>query len=45
MRFTVEQVQADWWYSGAATITGDTAEIRRGIIADQLLGLPKEARK
>lgn len=41
----LDTVRADWWYSRAATIMGGTAEIQRGIIADHLLGLPKEARK
>lgn len=34
-----------WWYSRAATIMGGTAEIQRGIVADHILGLPKEGRK
>lgn len=41
----LDTVRADWWYSRAATILGGTAEIQRGIIADHLLGLPKERRK
>jgi acyl-CoA dehydrogenase len=36
--------RAEWWYSRAATIMGGTAEVQRGIIADHLLGLPKEKR-
>jgi acyl-CoA dehydrogenase len=36
--------RAEWWYSRAATIMGGTAEVQRGIIADHLLGLPKERR-
>lgn len=41
----LDTVRAEWWYSRAATILGGTAEIQRGIIADHLLGLPKERRK
>ncbi len=36
--------RAEWWYSRAATVMGGTAEVQRGIIADHLLGLPKEKR-
>jgi acyl-CoA dehydrogenase len=36
--------RAKWWYTRAATIMGGTAEVQRGIIADHLLGLPKEKR-
>ncbi|MGV0793208.1 acyl-CoA dehydrogenase family protein [Mycolicibacterium sp. XJ1819] len=36
--------RAEWWYSRAATIMGGTAEVQRGIVADHLLGLPKERR-
>ncbi|OBK68582.1 acyl-CoA dehydrogenase [Mycobacterium colombiense] len=41
----LDTVRAEWWYSRAATIMGGSAEIQRGIIADHLLGLPKEVRK
>jgi len=41
----IDTVRAEWWYSRAATIMGGTAEIQRGIIADHLLGLPKEVRR
>jgi len=41
----LDTARAEWWYSRAATIMGGTAEIQRGIIADHLLGLPKEVRK
>lgn len=41
---TVDTARAAWWYSRAATIMGGTAEIQRGIIADHLLGLPRETR-
>jgi acyl-CoA dehydrogenase len=40
----LDTVRAEWWYSRAATIMGGTAEVQRGIIADHLLGLPKEKR-
>ena len=34
--------RAKWWYTRAATIMGGSAEVQRGIIADHILGLPKE---
>jgi alkylation response protein AidB-like acyl-CoA dehydrogenase len=34
----------EWWYSRAASIYGGAGEIQRTIIADRLLGLPKEDR-
>jgi alkylation response protein AidB-like acyl-CoA dehydrogenase len=34
--------RADWFYTRASTLYGGTAEIQRGIIADRVLGLPKE---
>jgi acyl-CoA dehydrogenase len=40
----LDTMRAEWWYSRAATIMGGTAEVQRGIIADHLLGLPKERR-
>ncbi|MCV7241605.1 acyl-CoA dehydrogenase family protein [Mycobacterium mantenii] len=40
----LDAVRAKWWYTRAATIMGGTAEVQRGIIADHLLGLPKEKR-
>lgn len=40
----LDTIRAEWWYSRAATIMGGTAEVQRGIIADHLLGLPKERR-
>ncbi|GFG83936.1 acyl-CoA dehydrogenase family protein [Mycolicibacter algericus] len=40
----LDTLRAEWWYSRAATIMGGTAEVQRGIIADHLLGLPKERR-
>ncbi len=36
------QWRADWWYSRAATILGGSAEVQRTILADHVLGLPKE---
>jgi alkylation response protein AidB-like acyl-CoA dehydrogenase len=41
----LDTARSEWWYSRAATIMGGTAQIQRGIIADHLLGLPREARK
>jgi acyl-CoA dehydrogenase len=41
----LDTARAQWWYSRAATIMGGTAEVQRGIIADHLLGLPKERRR
>jgi acyl-CoA dehydrogenase len=41
----LDTVRADWWYSRAATIMGGTVEIQRGIVADHILGLPKEGRR
>ena len=40
----LDTVRADWWYSRAATVMGGAVEVQRGIIADHLLGLPKEKR-
>ena len=40
----LDTARAEWWYSRAATIMGGTAEVQRGIIADHILGLPKEKR-
>ncbi|AXI76164.1 acyl-CoA dehydrogenase family protein [Peterkaempfera bronchialis] len=36
--------RADWWYSRSATILGGSAEVQRTILADHVLGLPKEAK-
>jgi acyl-CoA dehydrogenase len=41
---TLDTARAEWWYSRAATVMGGTAEVQRGIIADHILGLPKEKR-
>jgi alkylation response protein AidB-like acyl-CoA dehydrogenase len=41
----LEEWRADWWYSRAATIMGGSAEVQRGILADRVLGLPKEGRR
>jgi alkylation response protein AidB-like acyl-CoA dehydrogenase len=40
----LDTARAEWWYSRAATIMGGAAEVQRGIIADHILGLPKEKR-
>jgi acyl-CoA dehydrogenase len=40
----LDTARAEWWYSRAATVMGGTAEVQRGIIADHILGLPKEQR-
>ncbi|WP_024795242.1 acyl-CoA dehydrogenase family protein [Tomitella biformata] len=34
--------RADWWFSRSATILGGSAEVQRTILADQVLGLPRE---
>jgi alkylation response protein AidB-like acyl-CoA dehydrogenase len=38
------QWRSDWWYSRAATILGGSAEVQRTILADHVLGLPKEGK-
>jgi alkylation response protein AidB-like acyl-CoA dehydrogenase len=38
----LDSARSEWWYSRAATIMGGTVEIQRGIVADHILGLPKE---
>jgi hypothetical protein len=43
-RKELDATRAKWWYTRAATIMGGSAEVQRGIIADHLLGLPKEKR-
>lgn len=43
-RTDIAAARAGWWYSRAATIMGGTAEIQRSIVADHILGLPKENR-
>lgn len=40
----LDTTRAEWWYSRAATIMGGTVEIQRGIVADHILGLPREVR-
>jgi alkylation response protein AidB-like acyl-CoA dehydrogenase len=35
-------VRDQWWYSRATTVFGGAAEVQRGIVADRVLGLPKE---
>lgn len=32
----------DWWYSRSASILGGSGEVQRTIVADHVLGLPKE---
>jgi alkylation response protein AidB-like acyl-CoA dehydrogenase len=32
----------EWWYSRASSVYGGAREIQHGIVADRLLGLPKE---
>lgn len=34
--------RAEWWYSRSATILGGSGEMQRTILADHVLGLPKE---
>lgn len=36
--------RAEWWYSRSATILGGSAEMQRTILADHVLGLPKESK-
>ncbi|MCU1616288.1 MAG: acyl-CoA dehydrogenase [Frankiales bacterium] len=36
--------RADWWYSRSATMLGGSAEVQRTILADHVLGLPKESK-
>lgn len=38
----LRQWRDEWWYSRSATILGGSAEVQRGILADRVLGLPKE---
>ena len=40
----LDATRAQWWYTRAATIMGGSAEVQRGIIADHILGLPREKR-
>ncbi|MBB3600391.1 hypothetical protein FHT40_000024 [Mycolicibacterium sp. BK556] len=40
----VDEARAHWWYTRAATVMGGTAEIQKSIIADHVLGLPKETK-
>ena len=39
---TAQQWREEWWYSRSAPILGGSAEVQRTIIADHVLGLPKE---
>ena len=43
-RKELDAVRAKWWYTRAATIMGGSSEVQKGIVADHLLGLPKEKR-
>jgi hypothetical protein len=36
------QWRADWWFSRSAAILGGSAEVQRTILADHVLGLPRE---
>lgn len=38
----VQAWRAEWWYSRSATILGGSSEVQRTILADHVLGLPKE---
>jgi len=40
----VAQWRTDWWFSRSATILGGSAEVQRTILADHVLGLPKETK-
>jgi alkylation response protein AidB-like acyl-CoA dehydrogenase len=41
----VAQWRTDWWFSRSATILGGSAEVQRTILADHVLGLPKETKR
>lgn len=38
----IDAWRTDWWFSRSATILGGSAEVQRTILADHVLGLPKE---
>jgi alkylation response protein AidB-like acyl-CoA dehydrogenase len=40
----VAQWRTDWWFSRSATMLGGSAEVQRTILADHVLGLPKETK-
>lgn len=42
---TLHGWRADWWYSRSATILGGSSEVQRTILADHVLGLPKETNR
>ncbi|WP_409330054.1 acyl-CoA dehydrogenase family protein [Trujillonella humicola] len=37
-----QQWRTDWWFTRSATILGGSSEVQRTILADHVLGLPKE---
>ncbi|MDB6002897.1 MAG: putative acyl-CoA dehydrogenase [Rhizobacter sp.] len=39
---SMEQWRTDWWFTRSATILGGSSEVQRTILADHVLGLPKE---
>jgi alkylation response protein AidB-like acyl-CoA dehydrogenase len=40
----LRHLRSEWFYSRAASIYGGSAEVQRTILADHVLGLPKEAK-
>jgi alkylation response protein AidB-like acyl-CoA dehydrogenase len=40
---TTRAWREEWWYSRSATVLGGSSEVQRTIIADHVLGLPKES--
>lgn len=41
---SLRHLRSEWFYSRAASIYGGSAEVQRTILADHVLGLPKEAK-